>query len=409
MYGKRFMVTALVLGLTGCEILDNDLEDTGKVQNQDSVYLEDVAALFSELPLSVSQMEEVQDAVKASAGNGYDQEYTMQDLFLDPGRGVGDPQTRAVRTYACPLRELLHRHVKSKTGTRTRQGEVLEEDVVYDEAYLEALMSSGYQIYWPYSETWDGISLPVITFDPENESDTNYGYELRRSGEEWTAVKVLVDEQLARKKPVWVINRNSDARHKTTEVLRREHPEWEEGGALVIRPVKSAPLAKGPSATVNSRSLILKNLTMYRNYDCWFAGASEFFLKFAGLEDFTAVTEAELKLYSPYVTDLMVVVRRDQVGVQLDLNTVLLSAYSPQLEECALLIHEDDGGTKKTWKCQALVRIESKSFGIEVDLPFSSYDDIVWRGRLDQRYLVAHNAEKARFGDLGLTFEIEER
>ena len=44
---------------------------------------------------------------------------------------------------------------------------------------------------------------------------------------------------------------------------------------------------------------------MRRNYDCWFAGASEFFFKVGSVEGFSASTEAELKLYNPQITDFM--------------------------------------------------------------------------------------------------------
>ena len=41
----------------------------------------------------------------------------------------------------------------------------------------DALSASGMQIYWPYSEAWDGAAMPVITFDPESEALSNVGYE----------------------------------------------------------------------------------------------------------------------------------------------------------------------------------------------------------------------------------------
>ncbi len=59
--------------------------------------------------------------------------------------------------------------------------------------------------------------------------------------------------------------------------------------------------------------------------DSWFAGGSEFFIKCGSLNGFTAQTEEELKLYYPSVTDLMVNVRRKQVGKTLRFNTVLVS------------------------------------------------------------------------------------
>ena len=69
---------------------------------------------------------------------------------------------------------------------------------------------------------------------------------------------------------------------------------------------------------------------------------------------------------------------------------------------------EDDGGKQTSWECTALVRIESKSYGIEIDLPFKTRDDIVWRGSLSARYLEAHSNVPENFGDVTVTFEIEE-
>jgi hypothetical protein len=145
---------------------------------------------------------------------------------------------------------------------------------------------------------------------------------------------------------------------------------------------------------------------MKRNYDSWFAGASEFFVKIGSVEDFTASTEAELRLYSPSVTDFMIVVKRNQKGIPLPFNAVLVSEWSDQMTHCAFMITEDDGGTRTSWDCTALVRVESKSYGVELKLPFSSRDDIVWRGQLASTWFERNNRQSAHFGDVDLTFEL---
>ena len=147
---------------------------------------------------------------------------------------------------------------------------------------------------------------------------------------------------------------------------------------------------------------------MLRNYDPWFAGASEFFVKLGSVEDFTASTEAELKLYNPAVTDFMIVVKRKYVGKPRPFNAVLVSDWTDQLDQCALMITEDDGGTRTSWKCSAIVKIASKSYGFEINLPFNTRDDIVWRGQLSRRYLEANDNITGHFGDVDLTFEIRE-
>ena len=124
------------------------------------------------------------------------------------------------------------------------------------------------------------------------------------------------------------------------------------------------------------------------------------------VDDFTASTEAELRLYTPLVTDFMIVVQRDQLGVPQPFNAILVSELTDQLTHCAMMITEDDGGTITKWDCHALVRVESKSYGIEISLPFNSRDDIVWRGQLATKWFENNNNIAGHFGDVDLTFEI---
>lgn len=124
------------------------------------------------------------------------------------------------------------------------------------------------------------------------------------------------------------------------------------------------------------------------------------------VEDFTASTEAELRLYSPAVTDFMIVVRRDQVGIPQPFNAILVSDWSDQLTHCALMITEDDGGTRSSWKCSAIVKVKSKSYGFDIDLPINSRDDVVWRGQISRRWFEENNNVTGHFGDVDLTFEM---
>jgi hypothetical protein len=153
---------------------------------------------------------------------------------------------------------------------------------------------------------------------------------------------------------------------------------------------------------------VLRDFTMLSQYDCWFAGASEFIVRAGYVDDFTATTEAELRLYNPKVTDFMVVVQRFCEGYTMPMNVVLVSDWSPQMSHCAFMISEDDGGYWDEWKCTALVRIASKSYGIEINLPIRSWDDVVWRGRLAWDWLEKHSGQVGSFGDVDLIFEVEE-
>lgn len=428
---RLFLCAGLLPLLFSCEkVIGEDSSDNAA----SPVALDRVAAMLSELPLEPEHYREVHSAVESSSGNGYDEEYTMSDLFASPGKGVGDSETKAMavsKAYGRPLRDLIREHVRASVATKSvgagradsndsRSGNSDAASSVTGmgdsgfgddaDAYLAALESSDVQIYWPYSENWDGQSEPVFTFDPGDDSDVNIGYKVVRQPDGSSRVEeVEVDEAFAEKNPVWVVNRNSDCGFTSLEIMRREHPEWDNGGgALIIGGKRQASTSAALTKTSTLKTLVLKEFTMKRNYDCWFAGGSEFFIKAGSVNDFFASTEAELRLYTPQITDFMVVVKRKQKGQPLPFNTVIVSDWSEQLTQVAFMITEDDGGTLDQWKCSAVVKIKSKSYGFDISLPFNSRDDIVWRGQLSRRYIDATSNLVGHFGDVDITFEVIE-
>ena len=364
----------------------NDLSPVEESCDQTDLSPESVARMLSGLPITVAQACEVFDAVSSSLSNGYDEEYPFVNILERPGCGVGDELllTRSKVEYSEPLGGLL-----GSAAPLTRAG-----------SFTDALSASGLQIYWPYSEDWDGKTLPVITFDPgdsqtysfagrDGVSNVGFYREQLPSGA-WIVKEVIVDEEYARAHPVWVVNRNEDAAYLTPQMLEALHPEL------------SASVATRSYS--DSKTLVLKEFKAHRNYDSWLAGGSEFFVKCGALDGFTAKTEEELKLYSPSVTDMMINVKRKQVGKSLRFNTILVSEWTPQLDECAFLMIEDDGGKQTSWKASGLVKIKSKSYGFEVDLPFRRNDDLVWRGKLSRNYFEKYNGKPNRFGDVSVTF-----
>lgn len=367
---------------------DSRNEMSSVVENCDEAELspESVARMLAGLPLTVAQAREVFDAVSSSLSNGYDEEYPFVNIFDRPGSGVGDEllRTRSVVEYSEPLRGLFDAAVPL-----TRAG-----------SFIDALCASGLQIYWPYSEDWDGKTLPVITFDPEGSQTyslagrndaSNVGFHREQlPNGAWIVKEVIVDEEYVRSRPVWVVNKNEDAACMTPQMLAALHPELSASSAT--------------RSYSDTKALVLKEFKAHRNYDSWFAGGSEFFVKCGALDGFTAKTEEELKLYSPSVTDLMINVRRKQVGKTIRFNTILVSEWTPQLDECAFLMIEDDGGKQTSWKASGVVKIKSKSYGFEVDLPFRRNDDLVWRGKLSRNYFEKYNGKPNRFGDVSVTF-----
>jgi len=363
--------------------------------------LSGVAQLFSELPLSLDQVREVRDAVTSSMAHGYDEEYLMSDLFAAPGTGVGESGEAPTRAsaYAHPLRDLLRERLTERVRTRSG-GDGTEADV---EAFLGSLAASGMQIYWPYARSWDGVTMPLITFDPETAAQANIGYEIQLSADGEASVRRYpgeVTEETARRRPVWVINANDDSGYLSLEQLRRRDPSWGQGGRIVVG--GASPTRSGG----DFRTLILKDFKMKQHYDSWFQGASEFWVKCGSVQGFNASTEAEMRLFQPTVTDFMISVKREQLDQTLPFDAVIISEWTDQLDSFAFLVTEDDGGTRTSWKVDATVKVQSKSYGFTLDIPYNQRDDIVWRGILTSRYFEKYNGELVHFGGVDATFEL---
>ena len=356
--------------------------------------LSDVAKMLSDLPLESGHLDEVYDAVTSSSGHGYDEEYRLTDLFEAPGAGVGDsPQTRATKAggYPVPLRELFANYLSDKYGTKAGAADV--------ERYINALSESDMQIYWPYSEEWNGQDFPIVTFDPGYGAEANYGYEVRIDSHGAHVVdSVIVTEQVARERPVWVINRNDDAGFTPLELFASE--------------TKAGKKDEGKKEEEKEYIFSIQSFKMLRNYDSWFGGASEFFIKTGAVDGFKATKDEDLKNYSPSLTDLMLVVRRHQLKKKIPFDAVLLTNFTDQMEKIAFMVVEDDGGTTTNWKCSAVVKYNSKSYGFELDIPYKDKDDIVWRGQLTRNFF-QEILEKGggtltgRFGDVEITFGLQ--
>ena len=394
--------------------------------------LEEFAGILSALPMDRSHLGEVFDAVCASSENGYDEEYMLADLVGSPGAGVGDGvfRSKAAPRYDRPLRDLLSDYFEANpSAVPTRAGS--------SEACLRMLEESDMQIYWPYSEDWDGETFPIITFDPGDGSEYNYGYQAVRCEDGSVEIQsVYVDEQLAMSRPVWVINNNDDshlvpvqsafldgagadagagvaalgADASSPEVQAFSEARASPGVQVLIPVVRTATAdaaasVQGSEGDVPGDRLYIRSLKMLRNYDSWFGGASEFVIKCGAVDGFRATSEEDLSKYRPSVTDCVVVVKRRQLGMSVPLGILLLTDYTPQMENIAFLVTEDDGGKVENWKCEATVKWQSKSYGFTLNIPYRDRDDIVWRGQLSRSFFERGSIVTDRFGDVEITFE----
>ncbi|MBQ9476047.1 MAG: hypothetical protein IJU69_07385 [Bacteroidales bacterium] len=154
-----------------------------------------------------------------------------------------------------------------------------------------------------------------------------------------------------------------------------------------------------------SRRLYLKSICALRNYDSWFAGASEFFIKCGSLDGIKASSADDLLNFYPQLNDMMIVVKRSEVNTVKPVGTMLLGDLTDQIDKVAFLMTEDDGGSRTSWKTAVSVKINSKTYGVDIEIPYRSRDDIVWRGQISADYF-RQGTVTSRFGDVKLTFSL---
>ena len=159
---QYLFIVLLSCEFCSCERLDNDVEKHVEDKNPAYIELHELVEIMTLLPITNEQMGEVYAAVSSSSVNGYDEEYTMANLFSVPGAGVGDKVSRSGAVYNVPMRDLINDVVKDIASLESRAKSQYESlnvfrtlDRVGVDAFLDALSRSDMQIYWPFSEGWD--------------------------------------------------------------------------------------------------------------------------------------------------------------------------------------------------------------------------------------------------------------
>ncbi len=409
-YVKFFLLPAVcALALVSCKKAEKDDADPIATTTQELLSKSGVAQMLASLPIEADHISEVWSAVSSSEANGYDEEYMMCDLLSSPGAGVGDsPESRAATRaqYSKPIRDLIAAYLSEQAAAISREGSTKASEADLVQQWLADLSSSGLQIYWPYSSDWDGETMPLVTFDPGYGASDNYAWEIAWEDGAYKAMRqVYVDETVAASRPVWVINSNDDSGFTPLELFSRADVSPKKAG---VSPKKGLfDFDDDPDPETPRRNLFIKDFTMLRNYDSWFAGASEFFIQAGSVIADYGESEVNPGSFNPEITQLMIVVKRRQVGLKIPYEAMLLSNFPDELSEIALLITESDGGTRTTWKASAKVMIKSKSYGVDMEFPLYSNDDMVWRGPLSMDYLRKLGSDEGRFGDVRITFKVE--
>lgn len=176
---------AFPLLFASCEDIGSNLDPIPGYEYE-AVTPEAIAEALVHLHPDKEICEEVHSAVRKAVSLGLDESYYFSEALGKDSR-ITD----------------INRSLQSKLNSLPTGNSIKEifAKVVEDDDYM-----LHYQIYWPYSKDWDGNTMPTITFQTEAAvpQEENVGYRIVKDRIE----EVTVNEEYAKKNPVWIINHN---------------------------------------------------------------------------------------------------------------------------------------------------------------------------------------------------------
>ena len=185
---KILMVMALVFGAVSCNSIDKsefDISQNFKGGEQ----RENIARVIASMEIDKAEVSKIHAGVLKALEEGLHETYFMKELMCEDSKIVkSENQTSAFVDYI--------ENLENKDDSLTQ---LLDY-------YNEGNNANILQIYWPFSENWDGKTKPVITFLPEDKAQaTNKAYYM----EDGELKSVEVDRNYAMSHPVWIINESS--------------------------------------------------------------------------------------------------------------------------------------------------------------------------------------------------------
>lgn len=266
------------------------------------------------------------------------------------------------------------------------------------------------EIYWPYSNNWDGITTPVVAFAPKNLSALRTEGFILKNG---YLQSVIVDEHYCENHPVWLITENETPYSHLPNFTNGETVSQD--GVLYlpntdilinsdnlngVKPPSPYPFPtdsikvtnKGPVTT-----LYLGHVRSEKNHDTWIAGGSEYVFRFVSLTNTNLSCEADTSKCMPDLARTKVCFTRDEIKykTQKELRAIAVSSWPKTLDNIVMTLVEEDWGNKeKTYEGSIFVTWAGQKYGIEVSIPYYNHDDQIAERTYARSFLISSNNYK---------------
>jgi len=173
------------------QIIKEEVKLTREQINQQK-NLEKISQILIDIANSKQDYTDVHNAVNLSIKANLDEQYRIADILF-PGKSF-IPGLKSIETdcFSKKFRKaLMNSNHKSSSG----------------ENLVAFILNNDVQIYWPYSEEWDGKTTPTITYYSFKNEHENIGLKkVKLLTGEIRIDTFLVNDEYAYKNPVWIVN-----------------------------------------------------------------------------------------------------------------------------------------------------------------------------------------------------------
>lgn len=372
------LIAFLSLGLFSCSNTDEPMTPISPSEVSDESVHNDskvIADLITSIPLTEDIVNEVFSAVTDGLENGIEESYYFADILSESSTKSATRSNGSESKLGSEIRRLLN---------TTRSNSEIDADI---------LEYGDYQIYWPYSEDWDGKTKPVITFVPEDDSQLwNYAYKQTENGIE----TIIVDEEFMEKNPVWIINK---ADIPYDELPNFNNNEFSKDG-IYYCPRKTISSIESTNNQNDTRAAGEPVYTVYlgrfmskKNYDSAWGGGSEFAIQMGAIENMVITSQEQLRATDPSVTYIRVTRSRKDVKNSRwkDVNAVLSSDWQPNENNAGFCIYEEDQGGTKYWDMTLSMKIKGIDIPFTLKMPYGSGDDLVYKTVYSRNFIFSTN------------------
>ena len=338
---------------------------TGQLSEEELIIkdkLDNVAVIVCGILEDKSDCDEVKYGVDANIMYGLDEELRFVDLL--------SPQKSKILDNSSKNSSFSKRLALAFDEAKTKS------DDTYD---LETfVLNDNVQIYWPYSENWDGTEMPTVTFNPLLPIDENIGYKkVFLDNGDYRIDKIVVDEEYCVNHPVWIINQNET---DYDDIPSFVDDEYKKGDVIYLQ--QSFDTKSETLSYLNDSSKIYEiqigEVRCTKQYDIIWNGGADLYFKMIGTRQ-TGEKFAEVDYNNG---SLSAKLKRSDIRKKkwIQYYSAVNVDWSPNELENGFLLYENDGGNKeKSFDGNLTFQISKLKISCEFSFPYGKRDEVIYQ------------------------------